>query len=351
MREEQSLQGNEAYPKVDIIIPHHNGTDILLGCLSTLSKTTYPNFLVTIVDNGTTDESLALAQARFPSIQILRAGRNLGYAGGCNFGFERTSGKYVVFLNNDTEQEPNWLSELVALAETDEEIASLQPKLLSIQARNRGEKVFDYAGAAGGMMDKLGYPYCLGRVLDEVETDCGQYDKSAPIFWTSGAAMFARRSALEKVGTFDEDFFAHMEEIDLCWRLWKAGFWLRSAPKSIVYHYGGATLSQANPRKAYLNHRNNVMMLTKNADAWRLYWLLPLRFGLELAAILFYLKSKRPDVAKAALDALVWNVKHFIAHLKKRRALAPLRKRSDGEIFKRCRSETAIALKTMLTKK
>lgn len=349
MREFRTI--DDAHPKVDIIIPHYNGTEILLGCLSTLSKTTYPNYLVTIVDNGTTDESLSLAKARFPSIQVLKAGRNLGYAGGCNFGFERTTGKYAVFLNNDTEQEPNWLSELVAIAESDERIASLQPKMLSIQARRRGEKIFDYAGAAGGMMDKLGYPYCLGRILDKTEADRGQYDASAPIFWASGAAMFVRRSALEKVGLFDEDFFAHMEEIDLCWRLWKAGYWLYSAPKSVVYHYGGATLAHQHPRKVYLNHRNNVMMLTKNADAWRLYWLLPLRFGLEVAATLFYLKSKRPDAAKATLAALAWNVGHLFAHLAKRRALAQWRKRSDGEIFKLCRSETALALKTMLGKK
>jgi|YNPBryulayer2012_1023412.scaffolds.fasta_scaffold01113_3 GT2 family glycosyltransferase len=348
MNKAQSFQTSQSqYPAVDVIIPHFNGTEILLGCLSTLTKTTYPNFLITIVDNGSTDNSLELAKAHYPMIQILHTGKNLGYAGGCNFGFEHTTGKYVVFLNNDTEQEPNWLSELVATAEQNDLIAGLQPKLLSIQARNRGERRFDYAGGAGGMMDKLGYPYCLGRVLDKLEQDCGQYDQSVPIFWVSGAAMFARRSALEIVGRFDEDFFAHMEEIDLCWRLWKAGYLLYSVPTSVVYHYGGATLSQTNPRKVYLNHRNNVMMLTKNADTMRLYLLLLLRLLLELLSMIFYLKSKRADASKAVFDALIWNITHFFHHLKKRRTLAKLRKRSDCEVFKVCRSETAVVLKAI----
>jgi GT2 family glycosyltransferase len=352
MNEAQSFQTSQsqAYPTVDVIVPHFNGTEILLGCLSTLTKTTYPNFLITIVDNGSTDNSLDLAKAQYPMIQILHTGKNLGYAGGCNFGFERTQGKYVVFLNNDTEQEPNWLSELVTLAEQNEHIAGLQPKLLSIQARNRRERVFDYAGAAGGMMDKLGYPYCLGRILDRMEKDTGQYDQSVPIFWVSGAAMFARRSALETVGLFDEDFFAHMEEIDLCWRLWKAGYWLYSAPTSVVYHYGGATLSQTNPRKVYLNHRNNVMMLTKNADTLRLYFILSLRFLLELLSMIFYLKSQRADASKAVFDALTWNITHFFHHLKKRRTTAHLRKRRDRDIFKICRSETAVVLQAILSK-
>ncbi len=349
MNQVQSSESQD-FPTVDVIIPHFNGTEILLGCLSTLTKTAYPNFLITIVDNGSTDQSLDLAKAHYPMIQILHTGKNLGYAGGCNFGFERTQGKYVVFLNNDTEQEPNWLSELVAIAEQNEQIAGLQPKLLSIQARNRGERVFDYAGGAGGMIDKLGYPYCLGRVLDQLEQDCGQYDQSVPIFWVSGAAMFARRSALETVGLFDKEFFAHMEEIDLCWRLWKAGYWLYSAPTSVVYHYGGATLSQTNPRKVYLNHRNNVMMLTKNADAPRLYLVLLLRFLLELLSMMFYLKSKRADASKAVFDALIWNITHIFHHLKKRRELNPIRRRSDREVFKICRSETAVVLQAILSK-
>ncbi len=346
MHQAQPLE-SQRFPTVDVIIPHFNGTDILLGCLSTLTQTTYPNFLITIVDNGSTDNSLELAKAHYPMVQILHTGRNLGYAGGCNFGFERTHGKYVVFLNNDTEQEPNWLSELVAIAEQNEQIAGLQPKLLSIQARYRGERVFDYAGGAGGMMDKLGYPYCLGRVFDRLEKDCGQYDQPVPIFWVSGAAMFVRRSALEAVGLFDEDFFAHMEEIDLCWRLWKAGYWLYSAPSSVVYHYGGATLSQTHPRKVYLNHRNNVMALTKNADTIRLSLLLLTRLMLELLAMIFYLKSKRVDASRAVLDALIWNMKHFFQHLKKRRALGLLRKRSDREVFKICRSKCAIVFQAL----
>ncbi|MDW8467217.1 MAG: glycosyltransferase family 2 protein [Chloroherpetonaceae bacterium] len=251
----------------------------------------------------------------------MSAGRNLGYAGGCNFGFRHTEGKYVIFLNNDTEQEPDWIEHLVEVAESDERIAALQPKLRSMQAKLRGEKVFDYAGAAGGMLDMLGYPYALGRVFNAVEPDHGQYDESRDIFWASGAAMMVRRKAIEQVGAFDDDFFAHMEEIDLCWRLKIAGYRIVSVPKAVVYHYGGATLAAGNPRKIYLNHRNNLMMIIKNASWSRLLWLLPVRVLLELAALIYY-QRYASEYVRYVWRALWWNVQHFIKNIAKRSSRA-----------------------------
>jgi GT2 family glycosyltransferase len=320
-------------------------------------KTTYPNFTVTIVDNGTTDDSLDCATARmhargFKNFVVLNAGKNLGYAGGCNFGFEhthgRTQGKYVVFLNNDTECEPDWLTRLVETAERDETLAALQPKLLSIQARNRGEKIFDYAGAAGGLVDKLGYPFARGRIFTTVEPDTGQYDAEEKIFWASGAAMFVRRSALEKVGVFDDDFFAHMEEIDLCWRLQMSGYSICAVPSSVVYHYGGATLAASSPTKAYLNHRNNLMMLMKNMEGSRLWWLLPLRVMLEFAALGFYAKSGKFSYAKEVLRGLGWNMRNLTKIFRKRRAVQVMRVRRDAALWKETGGERIVVIRAAL---
>lgn len=323
----------QALPSVDVIIPHFNGVEILDKCLASLEKTRYANFSVTIVDNGTVDESIRLAMTKYRGIRVISAGKNLGYAGGCNFGFQRTGGKYVIFLNNDTEQEPDWIERLVEVAESDEQIAALQPKLLSMHAKLRGERVFDYAGAAGGMLDALGYPYALGRVFNTVEPDKGQYDEMREIFWASGAAMMVRRKAVEEVGAFDDDFFAHMEEIDLCWRLKIAGYRIVNVPKAVVYHYGGATLAAGNPRKIYLNHRNNLMMIIKNASRSHLLWLLPVRVVLELAALLYY-QRYAGEYVRYVWRALWWNVQHFAKNIAKRRAVQTKRKQSDREIFK-----------------
>lgn len=320
-------------PTVDVIIPHFNGVEILDKCLASLEKATYPNLSVIIVDNGTVDESLKLASEKYKRIKILSAGKNLGYAGGCNFGFRRTRGKYAVFLNNDTEQEPDWLERLVEVAEKDDRIAAVQPKLLSMQARQRGEKVFDYAGAAGGMLDALGYPYARGRVFNSVEVDKGQYDTVTEIFWASGAAMMVRRSVVEELGAFDDDFFAHMEEIDLCWRMKLAGYRVVSVPDAVVYHYGGATLAAGNPRKIYLNHRNNLMMIVKNASLGRLLWLLPVRIILELASLLYY-RFYAGDYVRYAWRALWWNVQNFTKTLAKRRHIQAMRRQADKDIFK-----------------
>ncbi|ACF14973.1 glycosyl transferase family 2 [Chloroherpeton thalassium ATCC 35110] len=329
-------------PKVDIIIPHYNGWQILDGCLASLEMQTYPNVHVSLVDNGTTDGSMTCAKEKYPWANILTSAENLGYAGGCNYGFKLTDGKYVVFLNNDTEHEPDWIEQLVGHAEQHEKIAALQPKILSIQARNKGERVFDYAGAAGGLIDGLGYPYAMGRVFGTLEKDMGQYDVPYPIFWASGTAMFARRAALEQVGLFDDDFFAHMEEIDLCWRLLLHGYEVYSEPKAIVYHYGGATLKEGSPKKVYLNHRNNLMMIIKNRAFGRLLWILPMRMFLELVSTLFYYKKYGSEYSWTVLRALLWNIQNLGNVWRKRVMTQKLRVKSDGEIFNKVETFTVI---------
>ncbi|NTW48139.1 MAG: glycosyltransferase family 2 protein [Chlorobiales bacterium] len=333
-------------PLVDIIIPHYNGVEILHKCLGTLEKTTYPNYRVTIVDNGTTDESIRLATNNYKWASVVSPGENLGYAGGCNFGFRKTDGKYVVFLNNDTEQESDWLLKLVEFAEMNDQAGALQPKILSIQARNRGERIFDYAGAAGGLIDNLGYPYSRGRIFDTLEPDQGQYDNISEIFWASGTAMFMRRSVGESIGLFDEDFFAHMEEIDLCWRMLLAGYKIYAVPQSVVYHHGGATLPMGNPRKVYLNHRNNIVMLIKNRSLGRLMLTLPIRIMLELLSMLYYQKKQGKELAITVFRALGWNMTHVRNTWGKRRQVQALRKRSDREIFENL--ENYVILKKMM---
>ncbi len=320
-------------PLVDIIIPHYNGKEILYNCLYSLDKMTYPNAKIWVVDNGSTDDSVSYVKSQFDWVNVLHPGENLGYAGGCNFGVEKTTGKYLVFLNNDTEQEPEWLDYLVEFAEKKTEIAALQPKLLSIQNRNQGKRVFDYAGAAGGMVDHFGYPYAYGRIMNETEEDKGQYDEPREIFWASGAAMFVRRLALEKLGAFDDDFFAHMEEIDLCWRFQLAGYKVHSVPKAIVYHYGGATLKSGSVQKVYLNHRNNLFMLLKNMEGLKMLAVMPLRLLLEMAAGLFYAFKFQLNYSIVPIQAVIWNILNLNRILKKRREIQSYRQVRDRIIF------------------
>jgi GT2 family glycosyltransferase len=192
---------------------------MLERCLDSLRLSTWKSFSVTVVDNGAAESDTQGLEASYPEVTVLCMPVNAGYAGGCNEGLKQTESDYVVFLNDDTVVDPCWLDHLVAAAGKDEGIGALQPKILSLRAQRRGEKLFDYAGAAGGLIDRLGYPFCLGRNFSGVEEDRGQYDREEEIFWASGVAMFASRAMVERAGGFDADFFMHMEEIDLCWRM------------------------------------------------------------------------------------------------------------------------------------
>lgn len=287
-------------PDISVIIPHWRGHGLLTHCLNALEKTRYPSFSVIVVDNGCDDGSISEAEGRSGTV-IVRSSTNLGFAAGCNLGIRRASTKYFVLLNNDTEPEPDWLTPLVSLAESDPLIAAVQPKILNFQQRN----VFDYSGGAGGEIDIFGYPFARGRLFSHIETDRGQYDRSARLFWASGAASLYRTAAVLEAGLLEADFFAHMEEIDLCWRLQRSGYLIVSQPSSRVYHQSGGTLKSDSYRKMVLNHRNNIVMMLRNLSLPALMILLPVRIAFEAltcVAAIVTLDFKR---AAAVVSALV----------------------------------------------
>ncbi|ABL65948.1 glycosyltransferase family 2 protein [Chlorobium phaeobacteroides] len=323
-------------PAVDIIIPHFRGLEMLERSLESLEKTRYPSMGIIVVDNGGDQAGLVFLVKRFRNARLLRLRENKGYAGGCNEGLRFSSAEYLVFMNDDTEHDPFWLEHLVQSAEADKGIGALQPKILSLKAWRKRQRVFDYAGAAGGMIDRFGYPWCLGRNFMRIEQDSGQFDKSQEIFWASGVALFARRSVIEQVGGFDERFFMHMEEIDLCWRMKLAGFSIRSQPLSVVFHEGAASMPEGSAEKIFLNHRNNITMLLKNRGALSLLPVVSVRLFLEFAAALFYLMQGSGGVKKfrAVFRALRQNAQYLPETLSKRKLIQGSRKISDRELFR-----------------
>jgi len=233
-----------------------------------------------VADNGSTDDSVDFLQRNFPSVKIIRLEKNFGFAKGYNEALKQVNADYYVLLNSDVEVEQNWIEPMVELLQSDKNIAACQPKILSYQNKN----LFEYAGAAGGWIDKYGYPFSRGRVFEVCEEDKGQYDDIADIFWASGAALFIRSSLFHEIKGFDEYFFAHQEEIDLCWRIQLAGYRICSCPSSIVYHVGGGTLPRGNTKKTFLNFRNNQIMLAKNLPWSQKWWKIPYRQLLDVVS-------------------------------------------------------------------
>ena len=228
-----------------------------------IANTTYPNTEIIIADNASTDDSVAFLKTNFPSIKIVINDKNTGYAGGYNDALKKIESDYYVLLNSDVEVTPNWIENVMDFMLKDKLMVACQPKILSFHEKNK----FEYAGAAGGFIDKYGYPFCRGRIFDRCETDENQYNKSGEIFWASGACLFINAKLFHAVGGFDADFFAHMEEIDLCWRLKNLGYKIGYCAESIVYHVGGGTLHKSNPKKTFLNFRNNRALLHKNLSS------------------------------------------------------------------------------------
>lgn len=247
-------------PKIAIVILNWNGQKFLEQFLPSVFLTTYYSYEVVVADNGSTDSSVQFLEKNYPAVRIIRLDKNYGFAGGYNRALRQVVAEYYVMLNSDVEVAPCWLEPMVSLLENDNSIAACQPKILSYHQKTH----FEYAGAAGGWIDKYGYPFSKGRIFDVCEEDKGQYDRAEPIFWASGAALFIRSKVFHEVQGFDEYFFAHQEEIDMCWRIQLAGHKIYSCPASVVYHVGGGTLKQGNPQKTYLNFRNNKIMLSKN---------------------------------------------------------------------------------------
>ncbi|MDB5198848.1 MAG: glycosyltransferase family 2 protein [Chitinophagaceae bacterium] len=264
-------------PSVAIVILNWNGQKMLEEFLPFIFSSTYDNYSVIVADNGSTDNSIPFLKEFYPQVQILKNDVNKGFAKGYNDALKAITAEYYVLLNNDVEAGPGWIEPVIELMQSDTLIAACQPKVLSYVDKN----TFEYAGACGGWLDAYGYPFARGRVFDICETDRGQYDTVQQIFWATGACLFIRAEAFHSVGGFDEYFFAHQEEIDLCWRLQLAGNKIFVQPKSVVYHIGGGTLPVGDKRKVYLNFRNNLVMLTKNLPVAQALWKVPFRIGLN----------------------------------------------------------------------
>jgi hypothetical protein len=286
-------------PSVAIVILNWNGKKFLQQFLPSVMASAYSNKRVIVADNGSTDDSVAFLQQQFPAVEVLISKKNYGFAKGYNFFLEQIKTDYYILLNSDVEVEAGWLEPVIALMESNSSIAACQPKILSYHNKH----LFEYAGSAGGWMDTLGYPFSRGRVFDELETDHGQYNDIAPIFWASGAALFVKAELFHQMDGFDEFFFAHQEEIDLCWRLQRSGYLIYTCPQSVVYHVGGGTLPSGNPMKVYLNFRNNLVMITKNMPLQQLIWKLPLRIGLDAVSAWKELLSGKPGYWKAVYKA------------------------------------------------
>ncbi len=252
---------------------------------------------IIVADNGSTDESLDVLAKEFPTVKTIVLDKNYGFAEGYNKAIEQVDSEYVVLLNSDVEVTEGWLTPLLDYMDAHPEVAAVQPKIRAWRQRDR----FEHAGAAGGYLSWLGYPYCRGRLFGKVEQDHGQYDTIAQIDWTTGAAMCVRTRVYKECGGLDAAFFAHMEEIDLCWRMRNRGWKLACVPESVVYHLGGGSLSYDNPRKTFLNFRNNLLMIYKNR---RFPWIvLSLRFFLDYAAAAMFLLTGKQGSAKAVFDA------------------------------------------------
>ncbi len=276
--------------KVSIVILNWNGSDHLKRFLPTLIKySTYEWAEIVVADNGSDDDSCQLIETKFPEVKLLKLDRNYGFAEGYNRALEHTNAEYILLLNSDIEVTENWLLSLVQTMENDTLIGACQPKILALSNRDQ----FEYAGASGGFIDRLGYPFCRGRIINAIEQDNGQYDNKISVFWTSGAATLIRTKLWHTMQGFDIDFWAHMEEIDLCWRMKNRGFNMVVVPDSTVYHLGGGTLAYGNPRKIYLNFRNNLFLLYKNLPGRLFIPTLLIRMILDgIAAIQFLITGQ-----------------------------------------------------------
>lgn len=286
--------------KVAVIILNWNGRKLMEKFLpSVLKYTPGETAEIIVADNCSTDSSVAMLQERFPSVRVIVLDRNYGFAEGYNRAIEQVDSDYTVLLNSDVEVTPHWLDAPLDAMERDARIAGVQPKILSERHRSS----FEYAGAAGGWIDRYGYPFCRGRVLSVVEEDNGQYDTATDVFWASGACLFVRTDVYRKEGGLDSRFFAHQEEIDLCWRLRARGYRLLCTPQSVVYHVGGGTLHVESPHKTFLNFRNNLLMIYKNLPDKSLQRVMCRRFILDYLAATKFVLFGHPKNAWAIVRA------------------------------------------------
>jgi GT2 family glycosyltransferase len=281
-----------------IVILNYNGEKFLRQFLPSVLAHS-GDARVIVADNASTDSSLLVLKHEFPAVEVITFDQNYGFCGGYNRALKQISSDYYVLLNSDVEVSAGWLTPLIKLLDNDPSTAAVQPKILAWSQKD----TFEYAGAGGGFLDALGYPFCRGRLFDVLEKDNGQYNDTREVFWASGACLVIRAGVYHTLGGLDEDFFAHMEEIDLCWRIHRVGQKVMYCGESTVFHVGAGTLSRSNPRKTYLNFRNGLALLFKNLPAFALLWKLPVRMLLDYVAALQFLLKGESQHARAVMRA------------------------------------------------
>ena len=310
--------------KIAVVILNWNGKNFLDDLLPTLVQHTPPEVDIVVGDNASSDNSVEFLKQNYPQIQIIQNDKNYGFAEGYNKVLDKVYADYFVLLNSDVEVTPNWIEPVIDMMEAHDDIAICQPKLLSFYNRD----TFEYAGGAGGYIDKYGYPFCRGRLFTTLEKDNGQYDDACEIFWATGAAMFVKAKVWKQLGGLDGDFFAHMEEIDFCWRAKNAGHKVYYCPQSVVYHIGGGTLPPSSPFKTFLNFRNNFSLLFKNLQKRQLVYVFPIRVLMDWVAALKFLSEKKPKEFTAVMKAH-WDFYRQIPTLKHKRKKINQRKVSN----------------------
>lgn len=285
--------------KTAIVILNWNGRDLLAKFLPSVVAHSASQATVYVADNASTDDSVMFLRKHFPQVQLILNTENGGYARGYNLALRQVEEELLILMNSDIETTEGWLTPIIEAFETESDLGAAQPKILDYKR----PEYFEYAGAAGGFIDALGYPYCRGRIFDTVEKDTGQYNDNARIFWASGACFAVKKSVFWEAGALDEQFFAHQEEIDLCWRINALGFSVKYIANSSVYHVGGATLGAMNPQKTFLNFRNTLFVLLKNVPSARVYILVFIRMCLDGIAFIKFMAEGKPAHAIAILRA------------------------------------------------
>lgn len=310
-----------SYPSVAIAILNWNGQKFLEKLLPELRTLSYPSYKVYIIDNNSTDDSVNFVGESHPEVEVISLDSNYGFAGGYNRGFEQLHEDFFLMMNSDVEVPENFLEPMVEMMQQDEKIAIIQPKLLALLQKD----TLEHGGAAGGLIDMLGYPFCRGRLFETTEVDRGQYASAAEIFWASGACSLIRKEAYRTVGGMYDYYFMHSEEIDLCWRVISQGYKIMYCPDSFIYHLGGGTLAYKSPRKTYFNFRNNIIMCFRNSPWYVNLWLLPLRVGLDVLAALVFLVKEDSANSKAVFvayrDFIRWLIQEKNKFPKKKKSL------------------------------
>ncbi|HTI93596.1 MAG TPA: glycosyltransferase family 2 protein [Puia sp.] len=297
-------------PSVALVILNWNTSHYLKKFLPFLLATTYEKKEIYVIDNNSHDDSVALLKADFPSVHILPMTANIGFAGGYNFGLSQIKTDYYLIVNSDIEVSPGFIEPLVHLLENNPDIGICQPKLRALENR----EMFEYAGAAGGWIDRLGLPFARGRVLTTIEKDNGQYDTAEEIFWATGACMCLSAKLFEKLGGFYDFYFMHQEDIDLCWRARNIGYRIYACPSSVVYHMGGGSLSWENYLKTFLTFRNNYILISRNLPFFHAGAIVTIRLATDFAGYFYFLLRKEPGVSKAMLKAALSYFKWLLTY-------------------------------------